>query len=267
MSPDTTRVFQAEQPEGVPPLEMTGERTLPDVPQENYWYQRHLVVYEWLASIVAGQRVIDMACGEGYGADLLAQTAVSVVGVDANPEAYEHARGKYVRPNLSFERELIEEYRAEADIVVFLQTLEHVQDPDRILRHFIEILEGSAGKLVVSTPNVLTLAPQGQRKSENPWHVKEYTPAEFAVVLDKFSNDVKLYGLFSVGRLATYDRFVRRLGADRDMLHRRSGWAKLAFAPLIARLTTADFDLRPVRDVEDLRTSLDLIAVAEVASR
>jgi len=48
---------QRDQPDGVPPLALTGERTLPDVPEENYWYRRHLVVYEWIAAQVAGQRV------------------------------------------------------------------------------------------------------------------------------------------------------------------------------------------------------------------
>ena len=44
---------QRDQPPGVPPLHLTGERTLPDVPEENYWYRRHLVVYEWIAQRVA----------------------------------------------------------------------------------------------------------------------------------------------------------------------------------------------------------------------
>ena len=41
---------QRDQPPGVPPLSLTGERTLPDVPEENYWFRRHLVVYEWIAA-------------------------------------------------------------------------------------------------------------------------------------------------------------------------------------------------------------------------
>src|ERR1051325_1689669 len=87
--------LQRDQPEGVPPLQLTGERTLPDVPEENYWYQRHLVVYEWIAQRVHGRKVVDLACGEGYGSAVLAQTAQSVIGVDANPEAFDHARAKY----------------------------------------------------------------------------------------------------------------------------------------------------------------------------
>src|SRR5580765_3679116 len=94
--------LQRDQPPGVPPLSLTGERTLPDVPEENYWFQRHLVVYEWIAGQVAGLRVADLACGEGYGSDVLAWAgAAAVVGVDANPEAHEHARLRYLRDNLT----------------------------------------------------------------------------------------------------------------------------------------------------------------------
>src|SRR5437588_10705258 len=135
---------QRDQPEGVPPLALTGERTLPDVPEENYWYRRHLVVYEWIAERVRGERAIDMASGEGYGSAVLARTAASVVGVEANPEAFDHARLRYTGPrhrapgdpsagrqraaspssssssNLRFERALVEEFAEDADAVVFL---------------------------------------------------------------------------------------------------------------------------------------------------
>ena len=103
---------QQNQPAGVPPLELTGERTLPDVPEENYWYRRHLAVYEWIAARcrrAAGRR-------PGLRRGLRLRRAgrharPSVVGVDANPEAHEHARLRYVRPNLRFERDLVEELR------------------------------------------------------------------------------------------------------------------------------------------------------------
>src|SRR5436190_19360774 len=119
--------LQENQPDGVPPLSLTGERTLPDVPDENYWFRRHLVVYEWIAERVAGLDVVDMACGEGYGADVLAARARSVVGVDANPEAHAHAAARYGGDNLRFARELVERFapEEECDAVCFLQTIEH----------------------------------------------------------------------------------------------------------------------------------------------
>ena len=153
--------LQRDQPPGVPPLQLTGERTLPDVPEENYWYRRHLVVYEWIASRVGGRRVVDLACGEGYGSAVLARTAASVVGVDANPEAFEHAGLKYSGPKLRFERNMLELWEGDVDCVVFLQTIEHVQDPDAVLAR-LRALVGPDGVAYVSTPNVLTLAPEGR---------------------------------------------------------------------------------------------------------
>src|SRR3981081_3045437 len=100
----STLHLQRDQPDGVPPLALTGERTLPDIPEENYWFRRHLAVYAWIAGRVRGRRVIDMACGEGYGSALLAERAAEVVGVDANPEAHEHACLRYRTPNLRFAR-------------------------------------------------------------------------------------------------------------------------------------------------------------------
>src|SRR5881398_3664540 len=112
---------QQNQPAGVPPLSLTGERTLPDVPEENYWYRRHLVVYRWIAERMSGLDVVDMACGEGYGADVLAGAARSVVGVDANPDAHAQAAARYPRENLRFARDLVERFDPEGgcDAVTF----------------------------------------------------------------------------------------------------------------------------------------------------
>src|SRR4051794_26169891 len=157
--------LQENQPAGVPPLELTGERTLPDVPEENYWYRRHVAVYEWIAERCAGLRVADLACGEGYGSDLLAQRAAEVIGVDANPEAHAHASARYRRPNLSFQRGLVEDFDQEVDAVVFLQTIDHIHDPGRLLERISQI----APAAYIPTPNRLTLAPPGAEKSDNPW--------------------------------------------------------------------------------------------------
>jgi SAM-dependent methyltransferase len=254
-------ITQHHQPVGVPALEMTGERTLPDVPQENYWYQRHLVVYEWVANRVRGQRAIDMACGEGYGADLMATTAAGVVGVDANPEAYEHARLKYSRSNLKFVRELIEDYGSEADTVVFLQTIEHVREPEALLEHFLSLVPEDSGELIVSTPNVLTLAAPGKSRSDNPWHVKEYRPEEFKLLLEAHAQQVELYGLFNAGKLAVHQAISGRLGLPHDVMHRHSGWAGLLYPALVRRISVRDFTLRRTSEIDELADALDLIAV------
>jgi SAM-dependent methyltransferase len=243
---------QLNQPEGVPPLPLTGERTLPDVPEENYWYRRHLIVYEWIAERVAGRRVIDMACGEGYGSDLLATSAESVVGVDANPEAHEHARLRYVRPNLRFERDLVESFSEPCDAVVFLQTIEHVQDPGAILDHFRSMLE-PGGVAYVSTPNLLTLAPPGAEKSDNPWHVHEYRAAEFEALCRDHFDRVEVLGLFHARRLRAHELAIR-LGWDRvHKALRLTGPFYDRFTPAIS---TSDFALR----AGNMDRALDFVA-------
>jgi SAM-dependent methyltransferase len=254
MSPPT-RYFQQDQPDGVPPLELTGERTLPDVPEENYWYQRHLVVYEWIARRIAGLRVVDMACGEGYGSDVLARAgAASVVGVDANPEAHEHAKLRYVRPNLRFERNLVETFDEPCDAVVFLQTIEHVRNPDEVLERF-KALVGPQGVVYVTTPNVLTLAPEGAEKSGNPWHVKEYRPEEFRNLCEAHFSSVELLGLFHARKLRVHELAIKHAGWD--TVHAKLGVTKRFYDRFTPAISVRDFALR----AQGLERALDFLAV------
>jgi 2-polyprenyl-3-methyl-5-hydroxy-6-metoxy-1,4-benzoquinol methylase len=249
----TRSYLQQNQPPGVPPLPLTGERTLPDVPEENYWYRRHLVVYEWIARRLAGKRVVDMACGEGYGSNVLAESAAAVVGVDANPEAHEHARLRYVRPNLRFERELVESFSEPCDAVVFLQTIEHVRDPGAILEHFKSML-APGGVAYVSTPNLLTLAPPGAEKSDNPWHVKEYRAEEFRALCEAHFARVELLGLFHARKLRVHELAIK---AGWDSVHKRLGLTKLFYDRFTPAISSSDFALRH----GDLDRALDFLAV------
>jgi SAM-dependent methyltransferase len=251
-----TLYVQRDQPAGVPPLELTGERTLPDVPAENYWYRRHLVVYEWISEQVRGQRVIDMACGEGYGSAVLARTAASVVGVDANPEAHEHARLRYRDANLRFERALVETYAEPADSVVFLQTIEHVQDAGAVLEHFRSLLDGD-GSVIVSTPNVLTLAPKGAERSGNPWHVHEYRHREFQELCARRFGTVEMYGLFHARKLRVHELALR---AGWDSIHSRLSLTGPFYDRFTPAITTADFALRPAARA-NMDAALDFLAV------
>jgi SAM-dependent methyltransferase len=247
---------QRDQPDGVPPLALTGERTLPDVPEENYWFRRHLAVYEWIAARVAGLRVIDMACGEGYGSNVLAASALSVVGVDANPEAHEHARLRYRRANLRFERALIEGFSEPAGAVVFLQTIEHLTDAGQALRHFRSLLEPS-GTVFVSTPNVLTLAPRGADRSDNPWHVHEYRAAEFQDLCNDTFAEVELYGLFHARKLRVHEL---ALATGWDRLHPVLGLTSRFYRWFTPAIAASDFKLRRARP-GDLDRALDFLAV------
>lgn len=246
---------QQNQPPGVPPLELTGERTLPDVPAENYWYRRHVAVYEWIAERVAGQRVLDMACGEGYGSAMLARRAGRVVGLDANPDAFEHARLRYVRPNLEFARGLVETFGEPAsyDAVVFLQTIEHVQDPVAVLEHLCSLLT-PGGTVFVSTPNVLRLAPPGAERSGNPWHVKEYRASEFRELCASVFGSAQLLGLFHARKLRVHE-LALRLGWD--TVHARLGITKRFYDWFTPAISASDFVLRD----GPLDRALDFLAV------
>ena len=142
-----------------------------------------------------------MACGEGYGSDILARTGAprgrrggQPGGLRSCPPALPS------RPNLRFARGLVETFSEPADAVVFLQTIEHLQDPSAVLRHF-KSLVGEQGLVFVSTPNVLTLAPKGAERSDNPWHVHEYRSEEFEMLCRDTFAQVEMYGLFHARKL------------------------------------------------------------------
>lgn len=252
---------QRDQPPGVPPLALTGERTLPDVPAENYWFRRHLAVYEWIGQRCRGLDVVDMACGEGYGTDVLARRAARVVGVDANPEAHEHARLRYSRPGVHFERDLIESFREPCDAVVFLQTIEHVEDPERTLAHLRSLLR-PGGRAYVSTPNVLTLAPAGAERSDNPWHVREYRPAEFRELCEACFDAVEVHGLFHARKLRLHELAI---GLGWDSLHRGLGMTDAFYRWFTPAISAGDFKLRAAprgsSGERRLDRALDLVAV------
>ena len=257
MSAPAAEHVQRDQPPGVPPLALTGERTLPDVPAENYWFQRHLVVYRWIARRCAGLEVVDLACGEGYGADTLAERAARVVGVDANPEAHEHARLRYSRPGVRFVRELVESFAEPSDAVVFLQTIEHVDNPRATLERVRRLLR-PGGVAYVSTPNVLTLAPPGADRSGNPWHVHEYRAEEFRALCAGVFGRVELLGLFHARMLRIHELAV---AAGWDALHSRLGITQSFYDRFVPAISARDFALRTEAQGADLERALDFVAV------
>jgi hypothetical protein len=183
---------------------------------------------------------------------VLASTAASVVGVDANPEAHEHARLRYRDPNLRFERALVEAYAEPCDAIVFLQTIEHIADPGALLAQ----IATTAPTAYISTPNRLTLAPEGASKSENPWHLREYTAAEYRALLEPHFAAVEIHGLFHARRLRVHE-IALRLGWDR--VHKGLRITAPVYDRFTPAISSADFALRP-EGACDLDRALDFVA-------
>src|SRR3954471_14273536 len=110
-------------------LPLTGERTIPGLDIENYWFRRHEVVYERLAPRCAGRDVLEAGCGEGYGANLIAGVAHQVIAVDYDESAVAHVRSRYPRVEVT-QANLTELPLPDSsvDVVVNFQVIEHLWD-------------------------------------------------------------------------------------------------------------------------------------------
>jgi hypothetical protein len=173
--------------------------------------------------------------------------------VDANPDAHEHARLRYRRPNLRFERDLVESFSGPCDAIVFLQTIEHIADPAALLRRFA----AAAPVAYVSTPNRLTLAAPGAEKSDNPWHLREYTLAEYRELLEPRFTGVEILGLFHARKLRAHELALR---AGWDQVHRALRITRPFYDRFTPAIAASDFALRTEAQA-DLDRALDFVAV------
>jgi SAM-dependent methyltransferase len=244
-------------------LTLTGERTIPDLDIENYWFRRHEVVYRRLAPRCAGRDVLEAGCGEGYGADLIAGVARRVVAVDYDEAAVAHVRSRY--PSVDVMRANLAELPlpdASLDVVVNFQVIEHLWDQTQFVNECARVLRPS-GVLMVSTPNRITFSP-GRDTPINPFHTRELNADELTELLvDAGFRAVSISGLFHGARLREMD--ARHGGSIIDAQIARA----VADAPWppelaadVAAVTTDDFDLLEAGDGRDIDDSLDLIAIA-----
>jgi SAM-dependent methyltransferase len=256
------RAVTADQPAADPVLTLTGERTIPDLDIENYWFRRHEVVYQRLAPRCAGREVLEAGCGEGYGADLIAGVARRVVAVDYDEYAVAHVRRRYPRVEaMQANLAALPLPDASVDVVVNFQVIEHLWDQAQFVAECARVLR-PAGLLMVSTPNRVTFSP-GRDTPINPFHTRELNAVELTqLLLDAGFSQVSVSGLFHGPRLREMD--ARHGGSIIDAQIARA----VADAPWtpelradVAAVATDDFDLvdAGAREIDD---SLDLIAIA-----
>ncbi|TCK20802.1 class I SAM-dependent methyltransferase [Pseudonocardia endophytica] len=186
-------------------LPLTGERTVPGIAHENYWFRRHEVVYAAIAPDCSGGVVLEAGCGEGYGADLLAGTARRVLALDYDVPTVAHVASRYPRVAVS-QANLVALPVADGsiDALVSLQVIEHLWEQERFLAECRRVLR-PGGRLLVSTPNRLTFSP-GRDTPLNPFHTRELSPAELhEMVVAAGFDDVTVQGLFHGPRLRELD--------------------------------------------------------------
>ncbi|RDI69232.1 class I SAM-dependent methyltransferase [Nocardia pseudobrasiliensis] len=243
----------------VDPLPLTGERTVPGIPEENYWFRRHEIAYARLLDRCAGRVVLEAGSGEGYGANMIAEVAARVIGLDYDASAVDHVRAAYPRvemiqgnlAELPFED-------ASVDVVVNFQVIEHLWDQAQFLRECLRVLR-PGGALLISTPNRITFSP-GRDTPLNPFHTRELDAAELSELLEQAGFRVELMsGVHHGPELIALDAKWGGSIIDAQIERALAGepWpAELAAD--VAAVRTDDFVLR----TDDIDASLDLVAVA-----
>lgn len=228
----------------------------------------NLSAYSWAMGIlrdVADMRVLDAACGAGYGGHAVAVRARSVVGVDRDLPTVCEARRRYRRPNLSFlpmDCENMAFGDASFDAVLSFETIEHLDDDRRFLWEVTRVLP-PGGWLVLSTPR----AKAPGAVPDSPVHRREYAWDELHALLAEHFQSVRLFGRRLGPRLAGLER-------ELDGVRRFDPWGLRRFLPrglrhgvgsLISRarggIDLAEVTIADVEYCEGLSVTSTLLAV------
>ncbi len=243
-------------------LPLTGERTVPGLAEENYWFRRHEVVYRRLADLCAGRDVLEAGCGEGYGADLLAGVARRVIAVDYDAAAVAHVRARYPRVQVVAGNLVsLPLPDASVDVVVNFQVIEHLWDQPQFVAECLRVLR-PGGHLLMSTPNRITFSP-GHDTPVNPFHTRELNAGELAELLTDGGFELRaISGVFHGPELTAMD--ARHGGSIIDAQIERAlagaPWSDALLAD-VAAVRCEDFDIVG-SDQSDIDESLDLVAIA-----
>ncbi len=271
-------------------LPLTGERTVPAIPAENYWFRRHEVVYEWASSQLRALEshgeptVLDAGCGEGYGLEIFADALRSharkerhrsirheigsIVGLELDVGAASHAHGRYgasgkvevVQANL----DAFPIAASTVDLLVSLQVIEHLWDLSGFLSECARVLRNT-GIAILSTPNRITFSPGLERNQRptNPFHVEEFDAAQLIDLVQRANlAQVHCYGVHHGPRIT---RWEDRHGSivDTQVLAATNPSAvdsttAEALSAFVESVTASDFSI----SATDLDRAQDLIVVS-----
>lgn len=196
-------------------MKFTGERIIPD---ENFCsesskaYLEHMARYNFASKFVRGMKVLDIACGTGYGSNILFNSGGKVVyGCDISSDAIEYAKKKYEKESINFETMSatnLDFPDNEFDCVISFETIEHISDYKLALSEFHRVLKNN-GILIISTPNK-DISSKGKEKPSNPFHFNEFTVDEFSNILNNSFSDLTLYSQLLIIPIGTLKNLARK---------------------------------------------------------
>ena len=231
--------------DGTSPLGFTGERVLPDDPDWAWCFQAHKFGYDDLARrIGSGARVLDIGCGEGYGANLLSSVAGSIAASDYSEETVRHARNRYGASRVRWvvcDAQRLPFADATFDVVSSLQVIEHFRDTDAHLADVARVLS-PGGWHYVTTPNIDQM---GAAERDNPYHLRDFSSAELRDALERNFDEVELSGMFyrkspRVDAMAAAERAEEAARPRLERVERRlaglPGPIRVRLRPLLRRL-------------------------------
>lgn len=156
----------------------------------------HLARYHFAAPFVNGKRVLDIACGTGYGTRLLAEAgAQDVLGVDLSADALAIAQDRFAHPRVEFRQGDIFAFSPPwvPDLITSFETIEHVPDYARALQNLYRVA-GPGTVLLISSPNRTITSPKARSLADRPanrYHTQEFTPPELMAALEHAGFEVE----------------------------------------------------------------------------
>ena len=250
--PDAARRAAGPARRACPPLELTGERTLPDVPAENYWFRRHLAVYEWIAAALRRARRGRHGLRRGLrrrGAGAPAPRASPAWTPTPRPTSTPGASTR--APGCASCATWSTATPSPATPSSSCRRSSTCEDPEAVLRHFRDMLR-PGGRAYVSTPNVLTLAPEGPRSRTTPGTSRSTGPRSSARAVRVRLRPRRAAGLFHARKLRAHELALR---AGWDRVHAGARVHPALYDRFTPAISARDFALRdrPARPGARLR--------------
>lgn len=189
-------------------MKFTGERVVPDQMQNDVLtLTQHLTRYNFALKYCAGKKVLDAACGTGYGMNIMSFVASDVIGLDISYEAIEYAKANYKfsnKPNSFFTVNLSETnfavvpFKNNIDVITSFETIEHLENPDFFLKNVKDSLVDD-GLFIFSIPNT----------NPSAFHKQIYDLVGAKKLIGKYFKNVEWFGQDNVdiGECAPYKNF------------------------------------------------------------